>query len=116
MFASWIGRTCASLCPRVFEVPSKQPLRGGVPIADFIQELEGHTEVGPHLAQARRDLAGFVDKPGTLRHLRLAAGMSQAELAELAETTQSYIARIEAGTLDPGTDMLVRLAAALGIE
>jgi transcriptional regulator with XRE-family HTH domain len=72
--------------------------------------------MAPHLEQARRDLANIVDRPGTLRHLRLAAGMSQAKLAELALTTQSYIARVEAGTLDPGTDMLARLASALGVD
>jgi transcriptional regulator with XRE-family HTH domain len=47
------------------------------------------------------------------RRLRLAAGLSQEKLAAAAKTTQTYIARIEAGTVDPGTDMLARLAAAL---
>jgi predicted transcriptional regulator len=37
-------------------------------------------------------------------------------LADLAGTTQSYIARMESGTVDPGTDMLARLAAALDID
>ena len=44
----------------------------------------------------------------------MAAGLSQAKLADRAGATQSYIARVEAGTLDPGTDMLARLADALG--
>lgn len=81
-----------------------------------MQELESDADMKPHLEQARRELAAVIDKPGTLRQLRLAAGISQTKLAELALTTQSYIARVESGTLDPGTDMLVRLAAALGAE
>jgi transcriptional regulator with XRE-family HTH domain len=68
-----------------------------------------------HLEQARRDLGRvFNEGSESLRSLRLAAGLSQAKLAEGAGATQSYVARIEAGTLDPGTDMLARLAAALG--
>ncbi|TPW22574.1 helix-turn-helix transcriptional regulator [Marinobacter nauticus] len=43
-------------------------------------------------------------------------GLSQAEVAKRAETTQSYIARIEKGTADPGTSMIVRLAHALGVS
>jgi len=67
-------------------------------------------------AQARRAL-GEVLAPhaNSFRALRLAAGLSQANLAERAGATQSYVARIEAGKLDPGTDMLSRMADALGI-
>lgn len=35
-----------------------------------------------------------------------------AQLAERASTTQSYIGQLAAGTLDPGTGMLARLAEA----
>jgi predicted transcriptional regulator len=61
-------------------------------------------------------LAGVVAEPNTFRHLRLATGLSQSNLATLASTTQAYIARVELGTLDPGTDMLTRLALALGTD
>jgi DNA-binding XRE family transcriptional regulator len=99
-----------------FAVPSMLPLRGGVAISDLVKELETDADMATHLEEARRSLADVVGKTGTLRHLRLAAGMSQAKLADLALTTQSYIARVESGTLDPGTDMLVRLASALGTD
>ena len=79
-------------------------------------ELETDADMATHLEEARRGLADTVDQAGTLRHLRLAAGMSQTKLADLALTTQSYIARVESGTLDPGTDMLARLASALGTD
>jgi predicted transcriptional regulator len=40
--------------------------------------------------------------------------MTQAELAEKAETTQGTISRIEAGTIVPRLDTLQRIAEALG--
>ena len=77
-------------------------------------EVEADSDMAPRLAEARRNLAEILDKAKAFRHLRLAAGLSQAKLADLAKTTQTYVARVESGTLDPGTDMLARLASALG--
>jgi ribosome-binding protein aMBF1 (putative translation factor) len=44
---------------------------------------------------------------------RRARGLSQAELASLTGTTQSAIARLEAGGRPPRIDTLLRIAAAL---
>jgi ribosome-binding protein aMBF1 (putative translation factor) len=44
---------------------------------------------------------------------RYARGLSQAELAELCSTTQSAIARLEAGERPPRIDTLLRIANAL---
>jgi len=41
--------------------------------------------------------------------------MSQERLAELAGTNYKYIGRIELGKVNPGADLLVRLAHALGV-
>ena len=41
--------------------------------------------------------------------------MTQETLAELAGLNYKYIGRIELGKADPGADVLVRLARALGI-
>lgn len=49
-----------------------------------------------------------------LRTTRLSRGMTQAQLAERAQVTLSYITRLEAGTSAPGIDLAARLAAALG--
>ena len=43
---------------------------------------------------------------------RTAAGLSQSELARRMKTSQSYIARIEAGKVRPSTDALERFARA----
>jgi transcriptional regulator with XRE-family HTH domain len=50
-----------------------------------------------------------------LRELRLARGMSQAELAGQADVTTNYISRLEGGGAAPGIDLVARLAQALGV-
>lgn len=49
-----------------------------------------------------------------LRERRLAAGLTQADLAEAAEVTPTYITRLEAAGAAPGIDTVTRLADALG--
>lgn len=49
-----------------------------------------------------------------LREVRASRGMTQADLAEQAEVTTSYITRLENGTSAPGIDLVARLATALG--
>lgn len=43
---------------------------------------------------------------------RTRAGLSQAELARRMKTSQSYVARIEGGTVRPSTGVLERFAQA----
>lgn len=50
-----------------------------------------------------------------LRELRLARGMSQAELARQAEVTTNYVSRLEGGGAAPGIDLVARLCLALGV-
>ena len=49
-----------------------------------------------------------------LKEVRTGRGMTQAQLAEQAEVTLSYITRLESGSSAPGIDLVARLAAALG--
>jgi transcriptional regulator with XRE-family HTH domain len=49
-----------------------------------------------------------------LKERRLAAGMTQAELAEAAGVTPTYITRLEAAGAAPGIDTVARVADALG--
>jgi transcriptional regulator with XRE-family HTH domain len=51
-----------------------------------------------------------------LRELRLAKGMSQAELAHQSEVTTNYISRLEGGGAAPGIDLVARIALALGVS
>lgn len=50
------------------------------------------------------------------RRLREAAGLSQRQLAEKMGSTQSVIARLEAGGVEPTLATLDRVAAALGAD
>jgi ribosome-binding protein aMBF1 (putative translation factor) len=57
--------------------------------------------------------AGIAEKVSGRRR---ALGLSQAELAELVNTTQSAIARLESGGRPPRIDTLLRIANALDCE
>ena len=82
-----------------------------------MREIEGDPALAEHLRAARRNLrTALDDQRETFRALRLAQGLSQDLLAKRAESTQAYVARIEAGSLDPGTDMIARLASVLGVD
>ena len=76
----------------------------GLPGRTVEQALEGFaTAHGRYLiSQARRDLGEALTETGTqnnLKTVRLAAGLSQSELARQLGTSQSYVARLEAGKI-----------------
>ena len=56
------------------------------------------------------------DAAQLVREARSRAGLSQRELASRARTSQSVVARVEAGKTLPGSDTLTRLLAAAGFE
>src|SRR3954463_14226125 len=76
----------------------------------------------PPLERIRKHLAGadegwlFSQIAGQVSERRREIGLSQAQLAELCETTQSAIARLESGGPPPRIDTLLRIANALGCE
>ncbi len=49
-----------------------------------------------------------------LREVRLSRGLTQADLANRAIVTPTYIAKLEGATVAPGIDLVARLAKALG--
>ena len=51
-----------------------------------------------------------------LKDFRKKHKISQANLAELCESTQAYIAEIEVGKKFPSPDMIERIASALDVE
>lgn len=57
-----------------------------------------------------------LDAARIAREARIAAGLSQRELARRAGTAQSVVARIESGQTSPTTATLTRLLEAAGMD
>ena len=91
--------------------------RGYVTVDTLINEYEKDEGRARALQAAREKIADalYSDEKDTLRFLRLQRGLSQRKLAELIETTQSHIARIEHGA-DLQVSTLERIARALQID
>jgi len=103
--------------PRELETDHPPVLKGFIPLDDLLAEYEKDEEMRAAMTRARKRVAEtmYHDEPHCFSALRLKAGLSQAELAERSKTSQSHIARIEAGTTDPSTETIARLAEALGV-
>lgn len=103
---------------REFGAARALPLPNTVSLESVLAEFEADNDMAERLRHARREMAGslYADEPETLSALRLAAGLSQKQLADLVETSQPHIARIEGGQTDPSTDVVARIARALGVD
>ena len=82
---------------------------GAGPVAPGLPMLPGFREMALRRMAAER--AGLVRE---LVGQRQAAGLSQTEVAARMGTSQSAVARLEAGTTDVRTSTLERYAAAVG--
>jgi ribosome-binding protein aMBF1 (putative translation factor) len=91
---------------------------GFVDIDDLVEEAEKDPASRPYLEAGRRDLAEnyYAAEPRRLVYFRLRNGWSQKELASRLSTSQSYVARLEAGEIDPQLSTLKRLADVLDLE
>ena len=49
-----------------------------------------------------------------IRHYRIQSGFSQAKLAEMVDMATNYLGLVENGKKFPSSDMIERIAAALG--
>jgi transcriptional regulator with XRE-family HTH domain len=81
------------------------------------------SQPGPHtIERIRKHLAGadegwlFSQIASQVSERRKALGLSQTQLAELCDTTQSAIARLESGGRPPRIDTLLRIANALDCD
>lgn len=84
---------------------------GGEEAQPRLPVLPGFREMAlRRMSQDRRRLVGF------LAGQRRAAGMSQTEVAARMRTSQSAVARLEAGGSDVRASTLERYAAAIGCE
>jgi ribosome-binding protein aMBF1 (putative translation factor) len=72
--------------------------------------LDPTLEAAVEEASLRLDLGQFV------YDLRIAAGLTQKQLAERMGTTQSAVARLEGGGMNPSAALLGKLGHALGVE
>jgi transcriptional regulator with XRE-family HTH domain len=72
---------------------------------------------GHRLSNGEADIAIDGEKLGArLRELRLAAGLTQAELARRTGIHRPNIARVEAGRHTPSLETLARIANAIGVS
>jgi hypothetical protein len=90
---------------------------GFVEIDDLVETAEKDPVSREAIAAGRRAVAGnyYADEPRSLTWYRLNKGWSQKELASRMSTSQSYIARLEAGAIDPQVSTVARLASVLGV-
>ncbi|WP_083300753.1 helix-turn-helix transcriptional regulator [Jeongeupia sp. USM3] len=58
----------------------------------------------------------YADQPDSIKKRRMAAGLTQAQLAKRMDTSQSYVAKLENSDIEPGFDVIRRLSAALSLQ
>jgi DNA-binding XRE family transcriptional regulator len=86
--------------------------------ASEVGAREREVLAGPVTSSATGDVMADLDGPrlgARVRALRLAAGLTQAELARRTGIHRPNIARVEAGRHTPSLETLARLAAAIGV-
>ncbi len=86
---------------------------GFVNIDAVVDEEEKNPASRDAIATGRRSVAEhyYADGPKSLSWYRLTRGWSQKELARRLGSSQSYVARLGAGDIDPQVSTLQRLAA-----
>lgn len=95
------------------------PLPAGfVDIDVLVEEEEKDPGARQSIATGRASIAEnyYAEQPRPLSYYRLRNGWSQKELAGRMCTSQSYIARLEAGDIDPQVSTLTRLAAVFDVQ
>lgn len=101
-----------------FAQARRPPIPGAKAFSDIVREYERDPEKAAKIAAARKRLVGdlYGGGPETLASLRLAAGLSQTQLATLMQSTQPHLSNVELGKQDPTTDFVARLSAALHVD
>jgi DNA-binding XRE family transcriptional regulator len=100
-------------------VTVEAPLPGGfIDIDTLIDQAEADPVTRAAIADGRKAIADnyYGAEPRSLAYFRLQKGWSQKQLATRVGTSQSYIARVEAGSIDPQVSTLRRLAEALDVQ
>jgi len=79
-----------------------------------VEDLHQQWMKDPEYRKAHDDLTPEVDIAHAVIAVRDAASLTQEQLAQRMDTTESVIARLEGGRTRPSTQTLERLAAATG--
>ena len=79
-----------------------------------VSDLHEKWSQDPDYRKVYDDLGPEFELTRSLIQARIAAGLTQAQLAERMETTQSVIARLESGRARPSTRTLEKIAASTG--
>lgn len=83
----------------------------------FVDEFEATPSGGTELAAGRKWVAEqFYSGEKSLANLRLAAGLSQKQLAELCGLEQPHVSRYESGKHEPQIGIAAKMASALGVS
>lgn len=92
--------------------------QGAMLLEDFLDEFDAQADVQEVLPQARQEVGlELADgKALQLKHLRLAKGLSQKDLAVAIGSTQGKISMIEARKQKPGEDTLRALSDVLEVD
>jgi ribosome-binding protein aMBF1 (putative translation factor) len=105
--------------PSLSREPPRSRRNGAMSFSDGMNREEArHPEYQNRLRAARRILAAEYEAAGkaeSIALLRLKLGLSQKELADKIGTSQSHIAKIEAGDIKLYFHTATRLADALGV-
>lgn len=92
-------------------------VKAGISIRDRIVSDEKINRRREALSRARSRLSHVISHEGeTLTSLRLSKGLSQAQLAELIDSKQPFIARIEKNRSDLRSSTISKIADALGVS
>jgi DNA-binding XRE family transcriptional regulator len=116
---SAVPATCGTPVIVLEPVRIRAPLPDGfTDIEEFIEREEVDPAVREAISAGNRILAKefYSGTPRRLSFFRLRNGWSQKELASRLGTSQSYIARLEAGEIDPQVSTINRLAVALQVS
>lgn len=99
--------------------PARPVNEESLDIDDFIQQLSAETDIAAGMAEARKWIGESIsddDKTQDLRKLRLNAGLSQSQLAQLVGLKQPNISAIESGNRSPSAHTIINLCSALSVS
>jgi ribosome-binding protein aMBF1 (putative translation factor) len=114
-----VGSTSAPMFFYAEVKPRTKPVKPvAVDIDDLVAEFQSKSDANARVMSKGRQWVAetfYKDRPN-LAQLRLKKGWSQLELAQKASTSQSYVARLEQGKVDPQISTVRRIAEALEVS